>query len=127
LDPQKAADAKMNLNFDVGGDDGKIAVELENGVLNHTLGKQLDSADATIKLSRDTLNDIMLGQTKLADAISAGDVKIDGDQKKLNELVSYLDTFKFWFNIVTPRDNAASVSQPASGEGSSSGTAGTDQ
>jgi hypothetical protein len=70
----------------------------------------------------------MLGQTKLADAISAGDVKIDGDQKKLNELVSYLDTFKFWFNIVTPRDNVASVSQPASGEGSSSGTAGrTDQ
>jgi len=128
LDPQKAADAKMNLNFDVGGDDGKIAVELENGVLNHTLGKQLDNADATIKLSRDTLNDIMLGQTKLADAISAGDVKIDGDQKKLNELVSYLDTFKFWFNIVTPRDNVASVSQPASGEGSSSGTAGrTDQ
>jgi alkyl sulfatase BDS1-like metallo-beta-lactamase superfamily hydrolase len=127
LDPQKAADAKMNLNFDVGGDDGKIAVELENGVLNHTLGKQLDNADATIKLSRDTLNDIMLGQTKLADAISAGDVKIDGDQKKLNELVSYLDTFKFWFNIVTPRDNVASVSHPASGEGSSSGTAGTDQ
>lgn len=128
LNPQKAADAKMNLNFDVGGDAGKIAVQLENGVLNHTLGRQVDNADATITLSRKTLNDIMLGQTKLADAIGAGDVKIDGNQKKLEELVSYLDTFKFWFNIVTPGNNIASASTPASGEGSSSGTTGqTDQ
>jgi hypothetical protein len=54
----------------------------------------------------------------------AGDVKIDGDQKKLDELVSYLDTFKFWFSIVTPHDNIASASHPASDEGSSSGTSG---
>ena len=36
------------------------------------------------------------------DAISGGDVKLTGDQAKLTEVVSYLDTFPFWFNIVTP-------------------------
>ena len=37
---------------------------------------QADDADATVTLSRNTLNDIILQQTKLADAISSGDVKV---------------------------------------------------
>ena len=63
---------------------------------------QADDADATLSSSWDALNNIILQQTTLADAISAGDVTIDGDQSKLEELVSYLDGFEFWFNIVTP-------------------------
>ena len=102
LDSAKAADAQVALNFDFGDSDGQYLVELENGVLNHTADLQADDADATVTLTRDTLNDIILQQTKLADAISAGDVNVSGDQAKLEELVSYLDTFEFWFNIVTP-------------------------
>nr|PZN82393.1 MAG: hypothetical protein DIU57_11785 [Pseudomonadota bacterium] len=34
--------------------------------------------------------------------MSSGDVRVNGNQEKLKELVSYLDTFEFWFNIVTP-------------------------
>jgi alkyl sulfatase BDS1-like metallo-beta-lactamase superfamily hydrolase len=103
LDTDKVGQAEtMALNFDFGGDDGTYLLEPENSVLNHTAGVQADDADATITLTREALNDILLGQTALADAISAGDVKIDGNQGKLEELVSYLDTFEFWFNIVTP-------------------------
>jgi alkyl sulfatase BDS1-like metallo-beta-lactamase superfamily hydrolase len=102
LNSEKAGDAQITLNFDFGDRDGKYLVELENGVLNNTAGVQADSADATIKLSRDTLNDIVLQQTTLKDAVGAGDVTIDGDQSKLGELVAYLDSFDFWFNIVTP-------------------------
>jgi alkyl sulfatase BDS1-like metallo-beta-lactamase superfamily hydrolase len=69
---------------------------------NHTADLQADDADATVTLTRDTLNDIILQQTKLADAISAGDVSVSGDQAKLEEVISYLDTFEFWFDIVTP-------------------------
>jgi len=29
-------------------------------------------------------------------------VKVTGDQNKLRDVVSSLDTFEFWFNIVTP-------------------------
>jgi alkyl sulfatase BDS1-like metallo-beta-lactamase superfamily hydrolase len=71
-------------------------------VLNHTAGAQAEDADAKVTLSRDALNDIFLQQTTLDAAVQAGDVTIDGDQAKLGELVSYLDTFEFWFNIVTP-------------------------
>ena len=60
LNGEKAGDAHITLNFDFGDPDGKYLVELENGVLNHTAGVQADDADATITLSRDTLNNIIL-------------------------------------------------------------------
>jgi alkyl sulfatase-like protein len=97
---EKAGDARAKLNFDF-GKDGNYFVELENGVLNHTANMKSNNADATLTLSRDTLNSI-LQQTKLDDAISSGAVKISGDQTKLRDVVSSLDTFEFWFNIVTP-------------------------
>ena len=102
LNAEKAAGATMKLNLDFGDPDGTYLLQLENGVLNHTAGMRADDADATITLSRDTLNNVMLQQETLDDAVSAGDVKIEGDGAKLTELVSYLDTFEFWFNIVTP-------------------------
>lgn len=101
LNGPKAADAHMTLNFDFGGN-GKYIVELENGVLNHTGNAQSAKADATLTMSRDTLNNIILQQTSLDDAVKNGGVKVTGDQGKVKELVSYLDNFDFWFHIVTP-------------------------
>src|SRR5690606_41906906 len=102
LDSGKSADADIALTFDFGGSGGQYLVELENGVLNHTADVQADNAAATVTLTRAPLNDIILQQTTLADAIGAGDVTVDGDQAKLKDLVSYLDSFAFWFNIATP-------------------------
>lgn len=101
LNSGKAGNAHTRLNFDF-GQDGTYFVELENGVLNHTANMKAADADATVTLSRDTLNDIILQQTKLDDAISSGTVKISGDPAKLHELVADLDSFDFWFNIVAP-------------------------
>lgn len=98
----KAANAKIALNVDLGKPEGTYLLELENGVLNHTANVQAQQADANITMSRDTLNGIILGQTKMADAVKNGSAKVTGNQAKLDELVSYLDTFEFWFNIVTP-------------------------
>jgi alkyl sulfatase BDS1-like metallo-beta-lactamase superfamily hydrolase len=102
LDSPKAADAKAVLNFDFADTGEQHVLELQNGVLNHTADLQADDADATVTLTRDTLNSIILQETKLADAISSGDVNVSGDQAKLEEVISYLDTFEFWFDIVTP-------------------------
>ncbi len=113
LNREKAANAKAVLNFDFGAD-GKYVLEMENGVLNHTPNSQASNADVTVTLSRDTLNNIMLHKTKLADAIQSGDVKIAGNRAKLDELVSNLDSFDFWFNIVTPRPTAGDASPQSS-------------
>jgi alkyl sulfatase BDS1-like metallo-beta-lactamase superfamily hydrolase len=101
LNSERAGNARARLNFDF-GPGGNYFVELENGVLNHTANMKADNADATITLSRETLNNIILQQTKLDDAVSSGALKISGDRAKFSDVVSYLDTFEFWFNIVTP-------------------------
>jgi alkyl sulfatase BDS1-like metallo-beta-lactamase superfamily hydrolase len=97
----KAANAKALLNFDF-GEQGKYKLELENGVLNHTANAQAKDADATISLSRDTLNRIILKEETVQQAKDNGDMKISGNAAKLDELMSYMDKFDFWFNIVSP-------------------------
>ncbi|MCM7271676.1 MBL fold metallo-hydrolase [Enterobacter hormaechei] len=98
----RAGNAKAVFNIDLGKDGGKYKLELENGVLNHTTNAQAKDADATITLDRTTLNDIILKKETLKQAMDKGDVKVSGDRAKLEEMLSYMDTFDFWFNIVTP-------------------------
>lgn len=102
INGQKAGDAKSVFNIDLGSDGGKYKLELENGVLNHTANAEAKEADATITLSRDTLNKIILKEVTLKQAQDSGDVKITGDGAKLDAMLGYMDKFEFWFNIVTP-------------------------
>jgi alkyl sulfatase BDS1-like metallo-beta-lactamase superfamily hydrolase len=53
-------------------------------------------------MTRANLNDIMMGKTNMQKLVMAGSVKVDGNSQTLGEFVSWLDTFDFWFNIVTP-------------------------
>ncbi|VTN10338.1 Putative sterol carrier protein [Raoultella terrigena] len=102
INGEKAGAAKAILNVDLGKDGGKYKLELENGVLNHTANAVADNADANITLDRDTLNKIILKQETLKQAVDQGEVKITGNAAKLDEMLSYMDKFEFWFNIVTP-------------------------
>jgi alkyl sulfatase BDS1-like metallo-beta-lactamase superfamily hydrolase len=102
LNGPKAADKRIVLNFDLTDTKEKYVLEMVHGVLNHTPGRQAEKADASISLSRHTLNQIVLKETTLKDAIAAGNVKIAGSEAKLDEMLSYLDSFEFWFPIVTP-------------------------
>jgi alkyl sulfatase BDS1-like metallo-beta-lactamase superfamily hydrolase len=89
----------VKLNFDF-GQGGNYFVELEKGVLNgeHEGGQCGCDRDVV----QGDADNIILQQTKLDDAVSSGAVKISGDRAKLRDVVSHLDTFEFWFNIVTP-------------------------
>ena len=51
----------------------------------------------------DTLVAVTLRQTTFADAVKAGLVKIDGDPRKPDELMSMLDTFNVMFEVVEPK------------------------
>lgn len=102
INGEKAANAKALINVDLGKDGGKYKLELENGVLNHTANAQGQNADATLTLNRDTLNKIILKEETLKQAQDNSEVKISGNPAKVDELLSYMDKFEFWFNIVTP-------------------------
>ena len=98
----KAAGKTMTFNVEMPDKKERFVIYIENGVMNYTLGKHVDKPDATITLNRTVLDDINLGQTTIDQAISDGKAKVDGDAPKFKEFLSLLDTFEFWFNIVTP-------------------------
>lgn len=102
LNHPKAAGKVITLNFVMPDRDERFVVYIENGVLNYTLGKQVDHADATVTIDRAVLDSINLGQTTIADAMQSGDVTVDGDADRFMEFLGLLDRFELWFNIVTP-------------------------
>jgi alkyl sulfatase BDS1-like metallo-beta-lactamase superfamily hydrolase len=59
-------------------------------------------ADAKMTLSKTVLDNIQLDQTTLKDAVAAGHVKVEGREAAVAEFLGLLDTYPFWFNIVTP-------------------------
>ncbi|QLI82126.1 MBL fold metallo-hydrolase [Chitinibacter fontanus] len=99
--PEKAAGKKLALNINFTDIKEKHTLYVENAVLNHTR-KQAAKPDATITMSKTTLDDIQLGATTLEKAVAGGKVKIDGDAAAFEDFMGMLDTYKFWFNIVTP-------------------------
>ncbi|WP_273860380.1 alkyl/aryl-sulfatase [Photobacterium sp. GSS17] len=101
INPEKAAGKTFSINIDFTDLKEKYTLSMENSVLNYT-SKVADKADASLTLSKSTLDDIQLGNITLEKAIADGDVKVDGDSQVFQDFVGMLDKFDFWFNIVTP-------------------------
>lgn len=102
LNGAKAADKRAVINVDFSDTKQQYTLEMVNGVLNHTAGRHAKNADASITLPRATFDQIVLRQITLKDAAAKGDAKVSGNQDKVNDFVSSLDSFEFWFPIVTP-------------------------
>jgi len=98
----KAEGKTITLNATFTDINEQYLLTVENGVLNYAKGKQANQADATLTMTRTALDQVLLGEANLADKLAAGEAKIEGDQGKLGEFLSLMDTFEFWFNIVTP-------------------------
>src|ERR1700712_1403600 len=78
-------------------------LNLEHSALTHRSGARVEHADATLTLTRMTLNTIMMQQTTFPEAVGAGHIKIEGNGAKLLELLSLFDTFSPLFEIVEPK------------------------
>lgn len=101
IGPQ-AAGKVITLNADFTDIDEQYLLVVKNGVLRYAKGKQSAAADATVRMTRATLDQIVLGEATAADKLAVGEVRIEGDATKLGEFLGLLDNFEFWFNIVTP-------------------------
>ncbi|EKB29488.1 alkyl/aryl-sulfatase [Aeromonas dhakensis] len=101
INPEKAAGKKMVINMDFTDIGEKHTLSLENAVLNHTT-RYAAKPDVTLTLSKQTLDDIQLGQGTLEQKIASGEIKVQGNQQTFSDFVGLLDKFNFWFNIVTP-------------------------
>ena len=100
LNGPKAAGKKISLNIDFTDLNKQYGLSVENAVLNY--GKPVSQPDAKLTMSKATLDSIQLKEVTLEQAIATGDLKIDGKRESFVEFMGLLDTFPFWFNIVTP-------------------------
>jgi alkyl sulfatase BDS1-like metallo-beta-lactamase superfamily hydrolase len=103
LNGPKAHGKVIRLNYVLSDTNESILVVVENGVLNHWMGKSSPQADATVRLARPVLNQIIAGVATFDAKVAAGDVKVDGRSGAVGEFLALMDDFAFWFNIVTPR------------------------
>lgn len=101
LNGPKAAGKNPTLNVDFTDLQKQYGLTVENAVLNYTT-TPLPKADANLALMKGTFDQIYLGQTTIDDAIKSGDLRVEGNQQTLPDFMGLLDTYNFWFNIVTP-------------------------
>lgn len=101
LNGPKAAGKKITLNMKFTDLAKEYGLTVENAVLNYA-PEPVAGADANLTLAKTTLDDIELKRISLDEAISSKKITIDGNRGAFDEFMGLLDTFPFWFNIVTP-------------------------
>lgn len=101
LNGERAAGKKLVLNYTFSDLGKSYALTVENGVLTYE-PKASDKADVGLTMKKTTLEDIQLGRATLEQKVASGELKFDGRPAAFGEFMGLLDTFDFWFNIVTP-------------------------
>lgn len=102
LNSKKSENKKIRINLNLTDKKQKYALEVENSVLIYTANKYIKDADATLNLTRRTFDALTLKQKNIMQAISDGDIKLDGSKDKVDEFMGLFDNFPPMFNIVTP-------------------------
>ena len=100
LNGPKAGATELAVNLAFGDTGETFAVTVENAVLHHRAGPLAGAP--TVGLSRETLTDLVLGQTTVEAAVEAGGLAGSDGAAVLDSLLALLDRFDFWFEIVTP-------------------------
>ncbi len=100
LNGERAGDLTVALDITFTDTGERFGLRIENAVLHH--GRDRVAPGATpVRLSRGALVALVLGETALPDALAKGEVESPRPDD-LSLLLSCLDRFDFWFEIVLP-------------------------
>ncbi len=103
LNGPKANGKKIVINWNFSDVNQQYVLNLENSALTDVPNKQAKNADATLTMTRQTLDAITLRKLTFPQAMQSGQIKVEGDPRKVSELLSLLDTFNPMFEIVEPK------------------------
>jgi alkyl sulfatase BDS1-like metallo-beta-lactamase superfamily hydrolase len=102
LDGPKADGKRLRFNF-VFTDLGETHVlELDNAVLHHHRGEPVADADATVRLTKELLIRLGIGEAGLKDLVMSDALEVEGSRLKLLSFLSLIDKPDGRFPIVTP-------------------------
>ncbi len=102
LNADKAQGKKYDFNLSFTDTKEKYLLRIKSSVLDYYQNKNVSDATASITLSRAMLNKIVAGKIKAADAISSGDIELNGDKDAFMSFLAMLDTFDPWYNLIEP-------------------------
>lgn len=106
LNAGKAEGKTIVINWNFTDTQQQYALNLENSALIYTRGKLAKQFDASLRLTRAALDAITLRQMTFAEAIQTGKISVEGDPRKLFELLGMMDSFNPMFEIVEPKKAA---------------------
>ena len=107
LNGDKAQGKTIVLNWQFTDTQQNYVLNLENSALTYMADAQSVNADATLTLTRATLDEISLQKTTFPAALQAGQIAVAGQREKVGELLGMLDTFTPGFPLVEPRPTLA--------------------
>lgn len=102
LNGERAAGKKIMMNFTLTDLDQDYGVAVENAVLNY-YEEPFENADVSIEVAREEFNDVILGEATLQEKIDSQAATLSGDAAAFSDFASLLDSFEFWWPIVTPK------------------------
>ena len=105
LNAAKAEGKHLVINWQLTDTEENYRLNLEHATLTYRTGVQDDNAQATVSMTRSTLDQILLKQTTFPDAVKAGQIKISGEPNAFFGLLQMLEVPSGDFPIVTPVSN----------------------
>ena len=104
INAEKAAGKNITINWSLTDTKQDYTLFLENSVLNHWPNSKLDNAQASVYMTRETLNQFLMGQIGMEAALKNGSIKVEGDMKQFLAILGCLDDLNqyIYFNLVTP-------------------------
>ncbi len=99
----RAWSREVVVNWSLTGRAEQVAVTLRNGALTYVAGGRAANAAASVTLSREAFNQVVLGRQTLAQAVSQGAATLTGELSAATLLFDLLDRFDAAFPIVEPR------------------------
>ncbi|HYY27303.1 MAG TPA: alkyl sulfatase dimerization domain-containing protein [Chthoniobacterales bacterium] len=101
LNGSRAAGKTVDFSLELTDSGDKYVLGVENAAIHYSKERTLTNPDASVVMTRAAFNDVVLGAVTMEKLIVDGKAKLTGDPGKLAEFISWLDSFDFWFNIVT--------------------------
>lgn len=102
LNAEKAEGQQLVINWTLTDIDEQYRLNLQNATLTHRAGSLADNPDASVSMTRATLDRILLRQLTFPDAVKAGDISVTGNPQAFFGLLQLIEEPPANFAIIEP-------------------------
>jgi len=102
LDGPEADGKRMKFNFVFTDTGESYVVDIENAVMHHRLAEPAPDADASVRLTRELLVELGIGEAGLRDLVFSDALEVEGSRLELLSFLTMIDRPDGRFPVVTP-------------------------